>query len=45
MHNKLSSSVSKKWEATTEEEEVEVAETIVVVATIIEMIAMLGDKS
>ena len=45
MHNKLSSSVSRKWEATTEEEEVEVAETIVVVATIIEMIAMLEDQS
>ena len=45
MHNKLSSSVSKKWEATTEVEEVEVAETIVVVATIIEMITILEDKS
>ena len=45
MHSRPSSSVSKKWEATTEVEEVEVAETIVVVATIIEMITILEDKS
>ena len=45
MHSKLSSSVSRKWEAITEVGEVEVAETIVVVATIIEMIAILKDQS
>ena len=45
MHNKLSSSVSKKWDPIIEVGEVEVAETIVVVATIIEMIAILKEKS
>ena len=45
MHSKLSCSVSKKWEAIIEVGEVEVAETIVVVATIIEMTAMLEDQS
>ena len=45
MHSRPSSSVSKKWEAILEVGEVEVAETIVVVATIIEMIAMLEDQS